>query len=75
MNKPVIIISASEFGKAALDILKSNKVVVYGFLDDNKKLHGQEIEDITVLGSTDNEELFKIIGKDCDVFIASDCFP
>lgn len=72
MNKPVIIISASNLGKAALDIFKSNEVVVYGFLDDNKKLHGQEIEDITVLGATDNDAFLKIIGKDCDVFIASD---
>lgn len=72
MNKPVIIISAAALGKAVLEIFRSNEVVVYGFLDDNKKLHNTEIEDITVLGSTDNEDFLKIIGKDCDVFIASD---
>jgi len=72
MNKPVIIIGASELGKAVLEIFKSNEVVVYGFLDDDKKLHGKEIEDIQVFGSTDNTEYTKIIGKDCDVFIASD---
>ncbi len=72
MNKPVIILGASDLGKAVLEIFKSNSVVVYGFLDDDKKLHGTEIEDSTVLGSTDNEDFLKIIGKDCDVFIASD---
>lgn len=72
MNKPVIIICATELGKAVLEIFKSNNVVVYGFLDDNKKLHGTEIEDITVLGSTSDNDYLKIIGKNCDVFVASD---
>ncbi len=72
MNKPVIILGASDLGKAVLEIFKSNDVVVYGFLDDDKKLHGTEIEDSTVLGATDDEDYRKIIGKDCDVFIASD---
>jgi sugar O-acyltransferase (sialic acid O-acetyltransferase NeuD family) len=72
MNKPVIILCATELGKAVLEIFKSNDVVVYGILDDNKKLHGKEIEDISILGSTNNQDYLKIIGKDCDVFIASD---
>jgi len=72
MNKPVIIINASSIGRAALGIFKSNHIVVYGFLDDDKTLHGTEVEDVTVLGSTDNKEFLNIIGKDCDVFIASD---
>ena len=72
MNKPVIIICASELGKAVLEIFKSNNVIVYGFLDDNKKLHGTEIEDITILGSTIDDEYLKLLGKDCDVFVASD---
>ena len=72
MNKPVIIFGATALGKAVLEIFKSNQVVVYGFLDDDKSLHDTEIEDITVLGGTDNEDFLKIIGKDCDVFIASD---
>lgn len=72
MNNPVIIFCASALGKAVLEIFKSNQVVVYGFLDDDKTLHGSEIEEITVLGSTDNDEFLKIIGKHCDAFIASD---
>ena len=72
MNKPVIILCATDLGKAVLDVFKSNDIVVFGFLDDNKKIHSTEIEDITVLGSTNNEEYLKIIGKECDVFVASD---
>jgi sugar O-acyltransferase (sialic acid O-acetyltransferase NeuD family) len=72
MGKPVIIFCATDFGKAVLEIFRSNDVVAYGFLDDNKALWGTEIEDITVLGSTEDESYLKIIGKDCDVFVASD---
>lgn len=72
MDKPVMIVCASALGKAVLEIFKSNNVVVYGFLDDDKKLHNTEIEDIPVLGSTDNESFLGIIGKECDVFVASD---
>lgn len=72
MNKPVIILCATDLGKAVLEIFKSNNVVVYGFLDDNKKLHGTEIEDISIFGGTNNQEYLKILGNDCDVFVASD---
>lgn len=72
MDKPVIIINASALGKAALDIFKSNEVVVYGFLDENKKLHGTEIDEISVLGSIEDDQYMKLLGESCDVFIASD---
>jgi len=72
MEKPVIIIGAKGIGKAALDIFLSHDIVVYGFLDDNKELHQTEINQIPVLGYTDDENLLKLIGKKCDVFIAVD---
>ncbi len=72
MNKPVVIIGATDLGKAVLEIFRSNEVIVYGFLDENKKLHGTEIEEVSVLGSPEDDAYLKIIGKDCDVFIASD---
>ncbi len=72
MEKPVIILCATDLGKAVLEIFKSNEVVVYGFLDDDKKLAGTEIEETTVLGTTEDESFLKLIGKNCDVFIASD---
>lgn len=71
-DNPVIIFGAGPLGLAALDILESNGRVVYGFLDDNKKLHGSQIHDIAVLGSMDDDGFLKLIGKKCDAFVALD---
>ncbi len=70
--KPVIIFGAGGLGLVALDIFKSNDVIVYGFLDDDAKLKGTEIQEVTVLGSTQDEGFTKLIGKKCDAFIATD---
>jgi sugar O-acyltransferase (sialic acid O-acetyltransferase NeuD family) len=56
----------------AKDILESNGNVVYGFLDDDKKLHGLEIDDATVFGSTDDAGFLKLIGKKCEACLAVD---
>jgi sugar O-acyltransferase (sialic acid O-acetyltransferase NeuD family) len=72
MENPVIILGANYLGRQAKEILETNGNVVYGFLDDNKKLHQTEIDNASVLGSTDDESLLKLIGKKCDVFVALD---
>ena len=72
MENPVIILGASYLGRQAKEILESNGNVVFGFLDDNKKLHNTEIDSASVLGSTDDENFLKLIGKKCDAFIALD---
>ncbi len=72
MDKPVMIIGATALGKAVLEIFQHNSVVVYGFLDDDPKLHGTEIDNIPVLGSVEESQYFEVVGKNCDVFIASD---
>lgn len=72
MENPVIILGANYLGRQAKEILESNGNVVYGFLDDNKKLHNTEIDNASVLGSTDDESFLKLIGKKCDVFVAID---
>lgn len=72
MNKPVLILGGKGIGKAAIEIFKSNKVVVYGVLDDDKTIQGNEISEISVLGTTDDENYLKILGKKCDVFLAYD---
>src|SRR5688572_518849 len=72
MENPVIIFGAQALGKTALDIFTSNNVDVYCFLDDDAKLHQTEINNIPVLGNTDDEEFLKILGKKCEVFIAAD---
>ena len=72
MDNPVIIFGAGSLGKAALEIFKSNGVVTYCFLDDNKALHGTEIDQVTVMGGIDDEGLLKYIGKKCEAFVALD---
>jgi sugar O-acyltransferase (sialic acid O-acetyltransferase NeuD family) len=72
MSKPVIIFGASGLGRSALEIFKSNDVVIYGFLDDEKSLIGTTIEEISVLGKTDEDEFLKILGEKSDAFLAYD---
>lgn len=70
MENPVIIIGAGSLGVQALDIFEKNGVVVYGFLDDNKELHGTEIGEVSVLGATEDAGFTKLIGHKCEAFIA-----
>ena len=72
MENPVIIFGANALGRAAKDIFENNQIVVYGFLDDNKKLHKSEIDEVVVLGDTDDDGFLKLIGKKCEAFIAID---
>ena len=72
MENPVIIFGANYLGRQAKAILESNGNVVYGFLDDNKKLHNTIIDEATVLGSTDDQGFLKLIGKKCEAFVAID---
>jgi len=72
MENPVLIFGANYLGRIAKEIFESNEVVVYGFLDDNKKLHSTEIDDAVVLGSTDDDGFLKLIGKKCEAFVAGD---
>lgn len=72
MEKPVIILGAKGIAQAALEIFNSNHIVVYGFLDEDKKLHGQEINVIPILGHTEDEGFLKLIGKKCEAFVAVD---
>lgn len=70
MENPVIIFGAGATGRQALDIFQRNSVVVYGFLDDNKELHGTEIGTVSVLGDTDDGGFLKLIGAKCEAFVA-----
>jgi sugar O-acyltransferase (sialic acid O-acetyltransferase NeuD family) len=72
MDKPVIIFGAKGIATAALEIFKSNGIVVYGFLDDDKNTHGKEIDDVSVLGNTDDHGFLKLIGQKCEAFVATD---
>ena len=72
MDNPVLIFGANALGRAAKDIFENNGNVVYGFLDDDKKTHNQEIDNAVCLGSTDDDGFLKLIGKKCEAFIAVD---
>lgn len=72
MINPVVILGAKNLGGVALDNFKSNEVAIYCFLDDEAKLHGTEIDDVSVLGACDDDGYLKLIGKKCDAYVAID---
>src|SRR5690606_35687795 len=72
MEKPVIILGAKGIAIPALEIFNSNKVDVYGFLDEDKNLYGTEINTVSVLGHTEDDGFLKLIGKKCEAFVAVD---
>lgn len=72
MENPVIIFGANYLGRAAREIFESNQVEVFGFLDDDKSLHNKEIDEVSVLGSTDDDGFLKLIGRKCEAFVAVD---
>lgn len=72
MENPVIIFGANYLGRAAREIFESNQVEVFGFLDDNTALHSKEIDEVAVLGSTDDEGFLKLVGRKCEAFLAID---
>jgi sugar O-acyltransferase (sialic acid O-acetyltransferase NeuD family) len=72
MQNPVIIVGAQKLGVAALDAFSSNNVVVYCFLDDDATLQQTEVNDIAVMGGTEEDEILRILGKKCEVFVATE---
>lgn len=72
MENPVIIFGANYLGRSAREIFETNQVEVYGFLDDNTALHNKEIDEVSVLGSTDDDGFLKLVGKKCEAFVAID---
>lgn len=72
MDNPVLIFGAGAVARQAREIFESNGNMVFGFLDDDKALHGTTIDDISVLGATDDDGFLKLIGKKCEAFVAVD---
>lgn len=72
MDKPVMIFGAGGLGKVAMEIFNSHDILIYGFLDDDETLHGQEIGELSILGATDDDGYLKLIGKKCEAFVAID---
>ena len=72
MDKPVIIFGTGAIGRTALEIFKSNGVLVFGFLEEHTSKNTVEIDGIPVLGDYSNEEVIKEVGKSAEAFIAED---
>ena len=72
MDKPVVIFGAGDLGRAALEIFESNSVITYCFLDDDSSLHNTEIDNVSVMGSTDDDSILSVLGKKTEAFIALD---
>ncbi|MCF6359840.1 MAG: NeuD/PglB/VioB family sugar acetyltransferase [Cyclobacteriaceae bacterium] len=72
MEKPVLIFGAGSIGKNAKQIFESNDILVYGFLDDDESLVDTEVDGINVIGPTDAESMLRIIGPECEAFVAVD---
>lgn len=68
--QPVIIFGAKGLGKVALETFQENELIVYGFLEDDERLHGTTINEIPVLGGTEEEKYLELIGPKCEAFIA-----
>lgn len=72
MDKPIIIFGAKGIAQPALEIFNSNEAVVYGFLEEDEKLHGSEINTVPVLGHPEDDGFLKLIGKKTEAFVAVD---
>ncbi|MBC6990204.1 MULTISPECIES: NeuD/PglB/VioB family sugar acetyltransferase [Hymenobacter] len=72
MENPVIILGAQSLGITALDAFTSNDVVVYCLLDDDAKLQNTELNNVPVMGNTEDKQLLKLLGKKCEVFVATE---
>lgn len=67
-----MIFGAGGIGLAAYEIFRSHDLMIYGFLDDRDELHGKEIDEVVVLGNSDDDGYLKFIGQKCEAFVASD---
>ena len=68
----MIIFGASGIGMAAYEIFRSHDLMVFGFLDDRDEFQGKEIDEVIVLGNTDDDGYLKYIGQKCEAFVATD---
>lgn len=72
MENPVIILGAKGIAHPALEIFNSNQVIVYGLLDEDEALYGTEINNVPILGHTEDDGFLKLIGKKTEAFVAVD---
>jgi len=69
-EKAVIIFGASGLGRVVSDIFLSRNILTFCYLDDDETLHNQELNDVMVMSSTDDDGFLKYIGNKCQAFVA-----
>jgi len=69
MQQGIIIFGVCQLTKGALDIFSKNDLMVYGILDDDKKLHHKEICGVPILGTTDDASLLDLLNDTCPFYI------
>jgi len=72
MKNPVMIFGLNPVARAAKAIFDSNEIITYGFLSDEKETIGKEVDEVAVLGQTEDDGFLKLIGKKCEAFVAAD---
>lgn len=76
---PLIIIGAKGLGKVALEVLQSTDNIIYCFLDEDykeetanseKAIFPNEINHVSIMGSSDDDDMLNLINDKCDYFVA-----
>ncbi len=76
---PLIIVGAKDLGKVALEVLQSTDNIIYCFLDEDYKEESSssdstsipnEINHVSVMGSSDDDDMINLINDKCDYFVA-----
>ncbi len=67
-----MIFGLNPVARAAKAIFDSNEILTYGFLTDDKKQFGNEVDEVSVLGDMEDDGFLKYIGKKCEAFVAVD---
>ena len=74
---PLIIVGAKGLGKVALEVLQSTDNIIYCFLDEEYKEDGSssdsipnEINHVSIMGSSDDDDMLNLINDKCDYFVA-----
>ncbi|MGI2298293.1 acetyltransferase [Candidatus Cardinium hertigii] len=70
MHKGVIVFGVCDLTKGSLDIFQKNNVIVYGILEDETKWHHRAIQNIPVLGGTNDPAFLGLLNEACPYFIA-----
>jgi sugar O-acyltransferase (sialic acid O-acetyltransferase NeuD family) len=79
---PLVIIGAKGLGKIALEVLQSTDTIIYCFLDEDYKEEAavsdstnsaafpNEINHVSIMGSSDDDDMLNLVNDKCDYFVA-----